>query len=82
MSFGLTDRQRKDQRRLARAGSVEHRCARRANAILLLDKGWSCEEVAEALFMDDDTVRTWRRLFETGGMEELSAFDVGGSARE
>jgi hypothetical protein len=25
--------------------------------ILLLDKGWSCAEVAEALFLDDDTIR-------------------------
>ena len=82
MSFSLTDRQRKELRRLARAGSVEHRFARRANAMLLLDRGWSCEEVAEALFIDDDTVRTWRKQYETGGMEGLSAFDVGGSARE
>jgi len=81
MSLSLTDRQRKELRRLARAGSVEHRFARRANALILLDQGWSCEEVAAALLIDDDTVRTWRRLFETGGMEGLSAFDVGGSAR-
>jgi transposase len=37
----------------------EHRIARRANAIVLLDKGWSCARVAGALLLDDDTVRDW-----------------------
>jgi hypothetical protein len=41
--------------RLARDGLAEHRVARRANAIILLDQGWSCERVAEALLLDDDT---------------------------
>lgn len=82
MSFGLTDRQRKELRRLLRVGTVEHRVARRANAMLLLDRGMSCEEVASVLFIDDDTVRTWRRQYETSGMDGLRVFDVGGSARE
>ena len=34
---------------LARDGLEEHRVARRANALLLLDKSWSCQKVAEAL---------------------------------
>jgi hypothetical protein len=46
---------------LARDGSAAHRLARRANAVLLLDRGWSCAEVAEALLIDDDTVRDSRR---------------------
>ena len=33
--------------------------ARRANAVPLLDKGWSRAEVSEALYLDDDTVRAW-----------------------
>src|SRR5208282_966614 len=41
---------------LARDGSAAHRLARRANALVLLDSGWSCERVAEALFVDDDTI--------------------------
>jgi hypothetical protein len=44
---------------MARDGLAEHRIARRANAIVLLDKGWSCARVAEALLLDDDTVREW-----------------------
>ena len=35
---------------IARDGLEEHRIARRANAILLLDNGWSFAEVAEAPF--------------------------------
>ena len=35
----------------------DHGVARRANAILLLDDGKSCQEIAEYLYLDDDTVR-------------------------
>ena len=55
---------------LARDGLEEHRVARRANAVVLLDQGWSCERVAEAFLLDDDTVRDWYRAFERGGVEE------------
>ena len=65
---------------LARDGLEEHRVARRANAIILLDQGWSCERVAEALLLDDDTVRNWRRAFERGGIEALKTFDHEGSS--
>src|SRR5436305_2182616 len=65
---------------LARDGLEEHRIARRANAIVLLDQGWSCERVAEALLLDDDTVRNWHRAFEQGGVEELKSFGHEGSS--
>ncbi len=35
----------------------EHGVARRANALLLLDDGKSCQEIAKVLYLDDDTVR-------------------------
>src|SRR3982750_3846563 len=40
---------------------------RRMNALLLLDVGWTAERVAEALFIDAETVRAHRRLYATGG---------------
>jgi hypothetical protein len=40
---------------LAQAGSVEHRVARRAHALVLLDDGLSCETIAKVLLVDDDT---------------------------
>lgn len=68
--------------RTARDGLAEHRTARRANAIVLLDRGWSCERVAAALLLDDDTVRAWHRAYEQGGVEGLKTFGhEGGSSR-
>jgi transposase len=37
------------------------------NALLLLDDGWTAERVAEALFIDAETVRAHRRLYGAGG---------------
>lgn len=40
----LTAEERQDLTELARDGLAEHRLARRANALVLLDRGMSCEE--------------------------------------
>ena len=37
------------------------------NTRLLLDDGWTAERVAEALFIDAETVRAHRRLYASGG---------------
>ena len=63
-----------------RRPSETHGVARRANAMLLLDKGWSCAAVAEALFLDDDTIRTWHNHYRSGGLDELTLFDWHGRA--
>jgi transposase len=65
---------------LARDGSAASRLTRRANALVLLDDGWSCQEVADALLLNDDTIRNWHKLFEQRGIEGLTSFDMGGSA--
>src|SRR3954465_11042835 len=65
---------------LARDGTVEHRLARRANALVLLDRGMSCEDVGRVLLIDDDTIRTWHRLFEEDGVDGLAGFNYGGRA--
>ena len=46
--------------KIVRDGLEEHRIVRRANAILLLDKSWSYAEVAEALFLDDSSLKSPR----------------------
>ena len=59
---------------LARDGSAASRMTRRANALVLLDDGWSCQEVADALLLNDDTIRDWHRLFEQRGIVGLTSF--------
>ena len=65
---------------LTRDGSSPGRVKRRANALVLLDDGMSCEQVARVLLFDDDTIRGWYELFEQSGMEGLTRFDMGGSS--
>ena len=48
--------------------------------MVLLDQGWSCERVAAALLLDDDTVRNWRRAYERGGVEGLRSFGHEGAS--
>ena len=60
----LSTTERAELIELARNGLVEHRLARRANALALLDQGMSCSDVGAALFLDDDTVRTWFRALQ------------------
>ena len=64
---------------LARDGSAAHRLARRANALVLLDDGMSCEAIAKVLLLDDDTIRTWYRLYEEDGIEGLTNFSYEGA---
>jgi transposase len=50
----------------------DHGVARRANAILLLDKGKSCAQIADFLYIDDDTIRGWFKMYERDGWEVLT----------
>jgi transposase len=76
----LSPEDRADLIALTRDGSAAHRLGRRANALLLLDAGWSCERVSAALFLDDDTIRRWHGMFIEDGFDGLLHFEVGGSA--
>src|SRR5450756_1899803 len=68
----LSEEDRKALTALARDGSSPCRVSRRANALVLLDKGWSCQQVADALLLDDDPIRGWRKLFEQLAIEQTS----------
>ena len=59
---------------------MEHRLARRANALLLLNDGMSCTAVSKVLYIDDDTVRHWYKLYQEDGVEGLAGFGHGGSS--
>ena len=67
---------------LMRDGLAAHRLTRRANALLLLDDGLSCEAIARVLFLDDDTIRGWYQLYQEDGFDGLASFNhEGGSCR-
>jgi hypothetical protein len=38
------------------------------NTLLLLDDGWAAERAADALFIDAETVREHRRLYQMSGV--------------
>lgn len=60
----------------------DHGIARRANALLLLDAGKSCAQISEFLYLDDDTIRTWFKLYNRDGWEALTQDDwQGGKSR-
>ena len=40
----------------------------------------SCEAIAKVLLLDDDTIRTWYRLYEEEGIEGLASFGYEGTA--
>jgi len=48
--------------------------------MLLLDTGMSCAEVAEVLFLDDDTIRGFHKTFVADGLSGLERFESGGSS--
>jgi hypothetical protein len=56
-----------------------HRAARNAreayrlNAVILLGSGWTPAQVASALLLDDDTVRSHFKRYKRGGIAALSA---------
>ena len=47
------------------------RFADRIKVVLWLDSGWTYEEVAAALFLDDATVRRYQQSYQDGGIEGL-----------
>jgi transposase len=74
----LDPESRRDLIELARDGLAAHRLARRANALVLLDDGMNCAAVAKVLLLDDDTIRTWYRLYQDDGIEGLAGFGYEG----
>ena len=71
----LNARQRDELEQVVRRPSEDHGVGWRANAILLLDDGKSCIQIAEFLYLDDDTIRTWHRHYMPRGGDELEMFD-------
>jgi len=58
--------------RCVRRQREDHGIARRANAILLLDDGESCTQIAKFLYLDDDTIRGWYKAYQEAGWDALA----------
>ncbi len=58
--------------RCVRRQREDHGIARRANAILLLDDGESCTQIAKFLYLDDDTIRGWYKAYREAGWDALA----------
>ena len=71
--FQLTTRQIASLKALHRT-LRDRKQAYRVNAIVLLGTNWSVAHVAEALLVDEKTVRLWHEKYVHGGENELIAF--------
>lgn len=58
----------------------DSRITDRMKAILLLDGGWSYERIAQALFLDDQTIRNYYGVYEENGIAGLSEFHYMGQS--
>ena len=55
---------------------------RRMNALLLLDDGWTAEQVAKVLFIDAETVHEHRRLYQASGVAGIERLKYEGAASD
>lgn len=70
MSIKLSEQEKIEIMQLHR-NCKQRKYADRLKAILFLDKGYSCVQVAELLLLDDDTVRKYRNTYLKQGAESL-----------
>jgi len=58
------------------------RAAYKINAVILLGTNWSTEEVAEALLLDDETLRNYVKRYQENGFKRLiETFHLGGFSK-
>ena len=68
----LTSSERRELVACVPSQREDHGIARRAKAILLLDDGESCVQIAKFLYLDDDTIRGWYKSYLEDGWDGLS----------
>lgn len=66
----LTPEQRKSLRRIVRIGRNKAKVITRAHILLKSDEGKTDQEIAEMLYIDEETVRRTRQRFCNDGMEK------------
>lgn len=65
--------------KLAHKSEHYKRSAYKINAVILLGSGWTLEEVKDALLIDDETLRSYVKKYQEGGLPELLKADYKGS---
>ena len=78
LNFHL-DKQELAELRAAHGRAKNVREAYRINAVILLGIGWKAGDVADALLIDPDTVRTYFKRFKKGGLDGLLRMNYVGS---
>ena len=66
---------REDRRQLlacVKRQREDHDLARRLNALLLFDDGKPRVEIAQVIYLDDDTVRGWHKLYLAAGWDAVA----------
>jgi len=64
--------------RIAHRTAKKKRDADRIKAIVLLARGWTPIQVAEALLVDDETIRNYMKRYQSGGVKALLKDDYKG----
>jgi transposase len=60
----------------------DRRTADKIKTILMLDQGYSYEEIARVLLTDDSTIRRWHNVYQSDGLETLfKSFYVGSEGK-
>lgn len=70
MESFLTEQQVAEYKKIHKQNKLSKQ-ADRIKSILMLNKGYSYEKIAELLLIDQDTVREWYKLYQQGGFQEL-----------
>jgi transposase len=70
MSNFLTEKQISDLK--WRHRNSDRRTADKIKTILMLDKGYSFEEIASVLLLDDSTIKRWFSVYQSEGLDGLS----------
>ena len=76
--FRLTFEEVRSLRALHRS-CRDRRLADRVKAVVLLGTGWTVTDTAEALLLDEDTIRSYRQAYLEGGTKLLLAVNYHGS---
>jgi len=78
MNVTLDDKERTQLKALHRKVDAKQRD--RIKAILMLDKGYSFQETAEVLLVDDMTIRRWQVLYQTETLGNFLSYHYKGSS--